>query len=113
MGYSFRIINIGECQENSFTRWERIKFDQQKKKLFSGGGVFYQVELEASLNKNPTPWGFSRNSPVPDVHMLESLTNKLDVVGEVLDVDNKSSDIVSLRYASGMLESAMVKGRPC
>ena len=30
----------------------------------NGGGVFYQEEIEASLNKNPTPWGFSRHSPV-------------------------------------------------
>ena len=34
--------------------------------MLLGGGVFYQEEIKASLNKNPTPWGFSRHSPVLD-----------------------------------------------
>ena len=39
--------------------------------MLFGGGVFYQEEIKASLNKNPSPWGFSLQSPVSEGPLLE------------------------------------------
>ena len=45
----------------------------------------------------------------PMAHVLESLTNKLDVAREDFDVDNKSAHIDSSRDVSGIRESAKAK----
>ena len=51
----------------------------------------------------------------PMAHVLESLTNKLDVAAQESDVDNKSLDIEFSRDVSGIRDSAEVKGSqgPC
>ena len=45
----------------------------------------------------------------PVAHVLEYLTNKFNVAGEVFDVENKSAHIDSSRNVSSLRESAKLK----
>ena len=53
-----------------FSKMKKIKGFQIKRSV--GWGFFPLFSVEASREKNPTPWGFSRKTPVVDkgVHYL-------------------------------------------